>query len=98
MKSIKPKIVAIDDKNKKFYENTFTLNAGRKQGIIEGMIFYYAKSKHFFALRVFEVNEQTSKAYVSTIGGSGEEDFSPKIGMKLTSKVTETSSPYDFLP
>lgn len=98
MKSIKPKIIAIDDKNKKFYENTFTLNAGRKQGVIEGMIFYYAKSKHFFALRVFEVNEQTSKAYISTIGGSGEEDFSPKIGMKLTSKVTETSSPYDFLP
>ena len=98
MKSIKPKIIAIDDKNKKFYENTFTLNAGRKQDVIEGMVFYYAKSKHFFALRVFELNEQTSKAYISTRGGSGEEDFSPKIGMKLTSKVTETSSPNDFFP
>jgi hypothetical protein len=98
MKSVKPKIIAIDDKKEKFYEGKFTLNAGRKQNVIEGMIFYYTESKHFFALRVSEVNEKTSKASITTIGGSGEEDFSPKIGMKLTSKVTETSSPDNFLP
>lgn len=98
MKSVKPRIIAIDDKNERFYDDRFTLNVGRKQNVIEGMIFYYTKSKHFFALRVSEVNEKTSKASITTIGGSGEKDFSPKIGMKLTSKVTETSSPDVFLP
>ena len=98
MKSVKPKIIAIDDKKEHFFDDRFTLNAGRKQGVIEGMVFYYTKSENFFALRVSEVNENTSKASITTIGGSGEEDFSPKIGMKLTSKVTETSSPDGFLP
>ncbi|CAN5714842.1 hypothetical protein BH20ACI4_BH20ACI4_14990 [soil metagenome] len=98
MKSVKPKIIAIDDKTEKYFDSRFTLNIGRKQNVIEGMIFYYTESKNFFALRVSEVNENTSEASVTTIGGSGEEDFSPKIGMKLTSKVTETSSPQDFQP
>ena len=98
MKSVKPKIIAIDDKKENFYDGKFTLNAGREQGVNEGMVFYYTKSKNFFALRVSEVDEKTSKASITTIGGSGDENFSPKIGMKLTSKVTETSSPNDFLP
>jgi len=98
MKSIKPKIIAVDDKKKDFFDDGFTLNAGRRQSVVEGMIFYYSKSGNFFALRVSEVNEKTSKARVTTLGGGGDGDFSPKIGMKLTSKVTETSSPLDFLP
>jgi hypothetical protein len=98
MKSVKPKIIAIDDKKELFFDDRFTLNAGSEQSVIEGMVFYYSKSKNFFALRVSEVNEKTSKASITTIGGSGDENFSPKIGMKLTSKVTETSSPYDFQP
>lgn len=98
MKSVKPKITAIDDKKERFYEDKFTLNVGRKQNVIEGMVFFYSDSKTFFALIVSEVNEKTSKARTIISGGSGGEDFSPKIGMKLTSKVTETSSPDYFLP
>ncbi len=98
MKSIKPKIIAVDDKKKDLYDDRFTINAGRQQNVIKGMVFYYTKSEKFFALRVSEVNENTSKASITTIGGSNGKDFSPKVGMKLTSKVTETSSPYDFLP
>ncbi len=88
MKPIKTKIISVDNQ-KEFYSDRFTLNVGRRQNVIEGMTFYYAKSENFFALRVSVVNEKTSKATITTIGGSGDDDFSPKVGMKLISKATK---------
>lgn len=98
MKSLKPKIIAVDNSKKEFYDDRFTLNFGSKQGVVKGMIFYYADSKNFFALHVSEVSAATSKAKIYIISNQSNRRFSPKVGMKLTSKVTETSSPDGFLP
>lgn len=93
MKSIKPKIIAIDEGEKDVFNDlVVTLNVGSEQNVIEGMIFYHADSENQLEIRVIEVEHNKSKAMVGSISGGSK----PKIGMKFTSKVQETY--YNLFP
>ena len=88
MKAIKPQVIAIKaNQDEPFWNTEITLNRGKKNKVIEGMIFYYANSKGGVSVFVTEVQENTSKAKgYGVYSGNGDE---PKlrIGQSLTSIV-----------
>ena len=63
MKAINPQVIAIKTTQEEPFWNTeVTLNRGRKNKLIEGMIFYHANSNGGISVIVTEVQETTSKA------------------------------------
>jgi hypothetical protein len=93
MKAIKPTITAIKKDGDDFWKTEITLNLGRADKLIKGMIFYYAKPSGGLKITITDLQEKSSKARLTGIWGSGEseETIEPKVGMKFTSKA-----PKDF--
>ena len=92
MKAVKAKVIAIKT-GKDFYSDTeLTLNVGRKDNVIESVVFYYSNSDKYLKVAITNVQEKTSKARIIGIGGSGvDDDFAPKIGMRFTSKIPNSN-------
>ena len=89
MKAIRPTITLIKTDKDDFYKTEITLNLGRADKVIKGMIFYYSKSSGGLNIMITDLQEKSSKAMVYGIWNSGasEQTIEPKVGMKLTSKV-----------
>ena len=91
MKAIKPKVIAVK-KGKDLYSDTeLTLNVGRKDNVVEGMIFYYSNSDKYLQIAITDLQEKSSKAQIIGIGGGVGEGFAPKIGMRFTSKIPDSN-------
>lgn len=87
MKAIRPKIIAFKTKDD-FYESEITLNLGRADKVIEGMIFYYENSLGGMRIMITDLQENSSKARL--IGISSNENgksLTPKVGLRFTSKI-----------
>ncbi len=92
MKAIKPKITAIKNNDKDNIWNTeITLNFGRADKLIKGMIFYSANSSGSMRIMITDLQENNSKAKIIGIGG---ENLKLKVGLKFTSKIPDGS--YDY--
>lgn len=92
MKTIKPKIIAIKNgKDDSLWNTEITLNHGRADKLIEGMIFYYVNPSGSIRIRITDLQEKTSKARIVGIGG---DENDPKIGLKFTSKIPKGH--YDY--
>lgn len=91
MKAIEPKVTTIKNNGDSIFDSELTLNLGRADKLIKGMIFYYVKSSGDIKIMVTDLQEKSSKARI--IGISGNE-IKPKIGMKFTSKIPKGH--YDY--
>jgi hypothetical protein len=91
MPAIKAKIIAVKNSaGNGFWDTELTLNRGRSDKVIKGMIFYYANSSRSIRLMISDVEEKTAKATIIGIGGS-DETTNPKIGLVFSSKIPKNS-------
>lgn len=96
MKAIKPKITAVKnaDENSNS-DDEITLDLGRADNIIKGMIFYYSDSSGDMSLMITDLQETTSKARIINISSNNEDKkMKPKIGRKFTSQKPENFFEY----
>ena len=92
MKAIKPTITAIKTEGEEFWKTELTLNRGRADKIIEGMIFYYDRPSGGLSIMITDLQEKSSKARLSGGWNRGNgQNIEPKVGMKFNSKA-----PKDF--
>jgi hypothetical protein len=92
LKPIKAKVIDVQVNNSAYSDFTLTLNAGKADGIIEGMKFYLVKVKNVLVwIRVTNVREHTSAANIVSIGSSGDYDkeIKPEVGWEFTSKMPQ---------
>jgi hypothetical protein len=98
LKPIAALISAVEkDENYDLY--SVTLNAGRAEGVIDGMAFYLSRSKDaYIKIYIQKVQEHSSEGFVafSTFKGNREGNVEPKIGWKFTSRAPKDNSRYDF--
>lgn len=89
MPAIRARVVKVQSKGEGVWGTVITLDAGKKQAIVEGMEFYYALrgNRRNIRLRVESVSATRSTARVSMLGGTDEQDFGPKHGMIFSSKM-----------
>jgi hypothetical protein len=87
-KPITAKVIDLKENDNVYLDYTFTLNAGKAEGVIEGMMFYLIKVKDIrFWLRVTDVEKHSSKAEITSISYSVDyEKIKPKVGWKFSSK------------
>ncbi|HEX8566691.1 MAG TPA: hypothetical protein VF648_13685 [Pyrinomonadaceae bacterium] len=74
-----------------------TFNAGRAEGVIEGMSFYLSRPRNMYALvYVADVQEHTSEGYISIASytDNREGEIKPAIGWKFSSRAPEDNSNY----
>ncbi|MDQ3748743.1 MAG: hypothetical protein M3367_07000 [Acidobacteriota bacterium] len=90
MKAIKPRITAVKNGDDRIFDAEITLNLGRADKLIEGMIFYHVKSSGSLSIVITDLQEESSKAKVIGIAQSVEnEEIKPRVGLKFTSKVPD---------
>lgn len=91
-KSIRAKVSKIKINNSAYLDFTFTLNAGKAQGVIKGMKFYLVNIKNVIAeVRVIDVWEHEAAARIASIGTSGDynKEIKPEVGWVFTSKMPQ---------
>lgn len=89
MKAIKSRITAVKITDDRIFDAEITLNLGRADKLIEGMIFYHVKSSGSISIVITDLQEKSSKAEVVGISGSVENEIKPRIGLKFTSKIPD---------
>ncbi len=89
MKAIKPKVTAMKKKDDALLDAELTLNRGRADMLIEGMLFYYVNSSGSLTIMITDLNESSSKATVVGYSQRAEKQIEPKIGIKFTSKAPD---------
>lgn len=92
LKPIKASVINVTANNDAYLTFALTLNAGKAEGVIEGMRLYLVKVKNVLVwIRITDVREHTSTARVESIGSSGNynEEIIPKIGWNFISKLPQ---------
>ncbi len=88
MRPIRAKLVSID--KKEGWSPSITINAGRRQRIVEGMMLYHVrKSGLHISIRIDQVYETTATASVASMGSSNDnlEEITP--GWVFSSRMPE---------
>jgi hypothetical protein len=88
MKPIRAKLISVREVEKR-WSPVLTINAGRRQGIVEGMLLYHvSKSGVHFSIRIDQVSDTTATADVSSSASSNESnDEGPKVGWVFSSRM-----------
>ena len=77
--------------------NTFTLNVGRRAGVVPGMKFFAIFPRNVYMLvEVINVRDNDSEAYVMTsrFRNHSDREVKPRVGWKLTSRAPRSASEY----
>lgn len=81
------RIINVEGDKEKPWSMVATIDAGSRQGIIEGMSMYHVRgNRQYMMLGIVKVGVKTSTAAVTLIGGS-DENIYPKRGLKLSSRM-----------
>jgi hypothetical protein len=88
MKPIRGRLVSVRNVEER-WSPVFTLNAGRRQGIVEGMLLYHvSKSGVHYSIRIDRVSDTTATADVSSSASSNDSnDEGPKVGWVFSSRM-----------
>ena len=81
------------------WDKVFTLNVGRRAGVVAGMKFFAVTPRNVYMLvEVSEVGETSSEAYAITSGFKNHSgrSINPRVGWKLTSRAPRGA--YEYFP
>ena len=87
MKPVRAKLVSVS-KVEGRWSPLLTINAGRRQGIIEGMMLYHVrKSGLHISIHIDEVSETTATATVASSASSNDDEEEVKAGWVFSSRM-----------
>jgi hypothetical protein len=89
MPAIKARVLKVAQTGDDFWSTIVTLDAGKNKLVVEGMEFYFAVGvdRRNISLRIESVSEKESTARISSIGGTDDGEYGPKVKMVFSSKM-----------